>query len=148
MWSIIAGLSVVLAQATLPGRGSKGQEWCFDRWQGAQLCEATEAECNRLRGINQTAAQRGRGLLILAGKVVFADRSADAVKGFERLALAVQRLAQPAREAPRAQDRVDLVHLVGLGDRREPHDFPFLLAERPHLREVLTPVVKIGRVSL
>jgi hypothetical protein len=33
------------------------------------------------------------GLLILAGKVVFADRPPDAVEGFERLAVGVQGLA-------------------------------------------------------
>ena len=51
MWATIAGIAIILAQAAQPlGPGSKGQEWCFDRGQGAQLCEATEAECNRLRG--------------------------------------------------------------------------------------------------
>jgi hypothetical protein len=51
MWATIAGIVIILAQAAQPlGPGSKGQEWCFDRGQGAQLCEATEAECNRLRG--------------------------------------------------------------------------------------------------
>ena len=32
-------------------------------------------------GLDQAAAQRGGGLLILAGEVVFADRSPDAVEG-------------------------------------------------------------------
>jgi hypothetical protein len=58
MWTTIAGISIILAQAAQPlGPGSKGQEWCFDRGQGAQLCEATEAECNRLRGVNTEIAQ-------------------------------------------------------------------------------------------
>ena len=52
-----AGVAFIFAQAAQPlGPGSKGQEWCFDRGQGARLCEATEAECNRLRGINTEAA--------------------------------------------------------------------------------------------
>lgn len=58
MWATIAGVAIILAQAAQPlGPGSKGQEWCFDRGQGAQLCEATEAECNRLRGVNTEIAQ-------------------------------------------------------------------------------------------
>jgi hypothetical protein len=39
------------------------------------------------------AAQRGGGLLILAGEIVFADRPADAVKDVERLAIGVQGVA-------------------------------------------------------
>ena len=57
MWTIIAGLAVVLAQTTQPGPGSKGYEWCFERGQGVQLCEATEAACNQLRGINTEVAK-------------------------------------------------------------------------------------------
>ncbi len=58
MWATIAGVAIILAQAAQPlGPGSKGQEWCFDRGQAAQLCEATEAECNRLRGVNTEIAQ-------------------------------------------------------------------------------------------
>jgi hypothetical protein len=68
-------------------------------------------------------------LLILAGEVVLADSAAEAVQGVERLAVWVQRLAAPAREASRFQDRLDLVHLIGFGDRRKPHDFPGLLRE-------------------
>jgi hypothetical protein len=41
-------------------------------------------------------------LLILAGEIVFADRSPEAVQGVERLAIGVQRLAYPAREALRS----------------------------------------------
>jgi hypothetical protein len=57
MWATIAGAAVILAQAAQPGPGSKGQEWCFDRGQGAQLCEATEEACNHLREINTEIAQ-------------------------------------------------------------------------------------------
>ena len=41
----------------------------------------------------------------------------------------VQRLARPPDEALRSPDRVDLVHLVGFGDRREAHHLPRLLLE-------------------
>jgi hypothetical protein len=53
----IAGVAVVLAQATESGPGSKGHEWCFDRGQEAQLCEATEAACNQLRALNTKIAK-------------------------------------------------------------------------------------------
>src|SRR5689334_5298788 len=76
--------------------------------------------------LDQPAAQRGGGLLILAGEVVFADGPPEAVQGFERLAVGMQGLAAPARETSRFQDRLDLVHLIGFGDRRKPHDFPGL----------------------
>lgn len=49
MWAMIAGIAVVLAQGTQPGPGSK---WCFDRGQGAQLCEATQEACEKLRQAN------------------------------------------------------------------------------------------------
>jgi hypothetical protein len=57
MWPIIAGLTVVLAQAVQSLPGSKGQEWCFDRGQETQLCEATEAACNQLRALNTEIAK-------------------------------------------------------------------------------------------
>jgi hypothetical protein len=57
MWAIFAGAALVLAQAAQPGPGSKGHEWCFDRGQEAQLCEATEAACNQLRALNTEIAK-------------------------------------------------------------------------------------------
>jgi hypothetical protein len=58
MWPMIPALAIVLAQASQPGIGSNSQKWCFDReQQGAQLCEATEAECNKLRSINTEIAR-------------------------------------------------------------------------------------------
>jgi hypothetical protein len=57
MWAIFAGAALLLAQATQSGPGSKGHEWCFDRGHDAQLCEATEAECNKLRATNTEIAQ-------------------------------------------------------------------------------------------
>jgi hypothetical protein len=52
MWTIFAGVAVVLAQAAQPTGDAKEYKWCFDRGQGAQLCEETEAACNRLHDLN------------------------------------------------------------------------------------------------
>jgi len=68
-------------------------------------------------------------LLILSGKIVFADRAADAVEGVEWLAPGMQRLALPAHEGSWSEDRPDLVHLVRFGDGRKAHDLPRLLSE-------------------
>jgi hypothetical protein len=57
MWTIFAGVAVVLAQAAQPAGGAKEYEWCFDRDQGAQLCEETEAACNKLRDLNSEIAK-------------------------------------------------------------------------------------------
>ena len=58
MWPIISTLAIVLAQAAHPGINSKLQKWCFDRGQGGVLlCEATEAECNNLRSMNDEIAR-------------------------------------------------------------------------------------------
>lgn len=80
MWVMIAGLAVVLAQSTQPGPGSKSDEWCFDRGQEAQLCEATQEACDKLRQANTDdngsgvrhrvpAQQRHGPLRILAARV-------------------------------------------------------------------------------
>jgi hypothetical protein len=52
MWATIEAVAVILAQAAQPGGGAKDYVWCFDRDQGAQLWEETEAECNKLRELN------------------------------------------------------------------------------------------------
>src|SRR5262249_11919280 len=80
-------------------------------------------------GLDQTAAQRGRGLLALAGDIVFADRPPDAVEHLQRLAIRMQRLALPTTEATRSPDRLDPVLLVCLGDGREAQHFPRLQTE-------------------
>ena len=49
MWVMIAGIVVVLAQGIQPGPGAKSYQWCFDRGQGAQLCEANQEACEKLR---------------------------------------------------------------------------------------------------
>ena len=52
MWVMIAGIVVVLAQGIQPGPGAKSYQWCFDRGQGAQLCEANQEACEKLRQAN------------------------------------------------------------------------------------------------
>ena len=62
MWAIFAGAALLLAQATQSGPGPKGHEWCFDRGQDAQLCEPTEAECNKCeRSIPRSRKVRADG---------------------------------------------------------------------------------------
>jgi hypothetical protein len=68
-------------------------------------------------------------LLILAGEIVFADRAADSLEGVERLALGMQGLALTTPVTLPPPDRLDLVHLIGFGDRRKAHDLPRLLGE-------------------
>src|SRR5215831_13021522 len=75
-------------------------------------------------GLDQTPAQGRGGLLILASKVVLADRPPEMSECREWLALGVQRLAPLTPEAARAPDRVDRMHLVDLGDRRKADDLP------------------------
>ena len=81
------------------------------------------------RPLDETAAQWRRGLLILAGKVVFADRAADLLKHFGRLALGMQCLAPTPGKMPRPPKSLDRPGLVLLGDRRESHDLPRLLRQ-------------------
>jgi hypothetical protein len=57
MSPIVPALAIVLAQATQPGANSKSVKWCFDRGQDAQLCEATEDECNKLHDLNTEIAK-------------------------------------------------------------------------------------------
>jgi hypothetical protein len=68
-------------------------------------------------------------LLVLPGKIVLTDRTADMVEGGKRFAGGMQGLALMAGEAPRPPDRLDRVNLVVLGDRREAHDLPRLLPQ-------------------
>jgi hypothetical protein len=49
---MIPVLVIVLAQAAQPSPTPKSYEWCFERGKGGQLCEQTEAACNKLREIN------------------------------------------------------------------------------------------------
>src|SRR5277367_1065957 len=62
---------------------------------GGQLVRQVAPEPGRL---DEAAAQRGGRLLVLAGKIVFADRAADMLEDGTRLALRVQRLAAAAGE--------------------------------------------------
>ena len=48
MLCVIPAIAIVLSQATQPAPSSKSHDWCFDRGQGVQLCEETEAACKKL----------------------------------------------------------------------------------------------------
>ena len=52
MWPVSSIFAIVVAQA----EPSPPAKWCFERTQGALLCEATEVECNNLRSINDEIA--------------------------------------------------------------------------------------------
>jgi len=80
-------------------------------------------------GLDEAAAQWRRHLLVLARKIVFADRSADLLEHRERLARRVQGLAAPALKATPPQRAVDEDRLVLLGDRRQTDDLPVLLRQ-------------------
>jgi len=77
--------------------------------------------------LNHAATLRSRGLLILAGEVIFADRAADLLEHVERLALGVQRRAARPGDETRLQRRLDQVGLVLLGNRRIGNHLPRLL---------------------
>jgi hypothetical protein len=79
--------------------------------------------------LDHAAALRGRRLLILASEVIFPERGANALHRLERLALGMQHLAGTAREARRAEHRLDFVRLIFLGDRWEAYNLPRLLLE-------------------
>jgi hypothetical protein len=75
-------------------------------------------------------------LLVLAGEIVFADRTADLLEHLGRLALGVQGLARFAAEGLPAEHGIEPVKFVLVGDRRETHHLPILL--RQHVaREVI-----------
>src|SRR5271163_401369 len=69
------------------------------------------------RRLDHAAALRCRGLLVLAGEIVFADRAADLLEHLGWLALGMQCLAAPSGKIPRPPQRLDLPGLVFLGDR-------------------------------
>jgi hypothetical protein len=52
MWSIIPTFAMLIAQA----QPSSPPKWCFERTQGALLCEETEDACTQLRSINTEIA--------------------------------------------------------------------------------------------
>jgi hypothetical protein len=53
MWLIIPVIAIVIAQA----QPSPPTKWCFDRDQGAQLCEETEEACRKLLDLNTEIAR-------------------------------------------------------------------------------------------
>jgi hypothetical protein len=68
------------------------------------------------------SALRRRRLLVLAGKIVFADGAAKLPEHFGRLALGVQGLARLAAEGLPSEHGLDSVPFVLLGDRRQAHN--------------------------
>jgi hypothetical protein len=87
-----------------------------------------------------------RGLLVLAGKIVFAEDAADLLEGRQWLALGMQCLAALPGKRVRPQLRIEGVALVVLGDRRQAHDLPILL--RQHVAgEIVPRVMPEGRLS-
>jgi hypothetical protein len=75
------------------------------------------------------SALRRRRLLVLAGKIVFADGAAKLPEHFGRLALGVQGLARLAAEGLPSEHGLDSVPFVLLGDRRQAHNLPLLLRQ-------------------
>jgi hypothetical protein len=53
MWPIIPVFAVLVAQA----QPTPTQKWCFERDQGAQLCEETEEACRKLLDLNTEIAR-------------------------------------------------------------------------------------------
>ena len=92
-------------------------------------------------------------MLILAGKVVFAERAADALEGVERLALRMQGFTRPTGKASRAPDRLDLVCLVLLGNCWKAQHLPGLLLKHMTnqivlVQSLLTMTIAPSRLSL
>ena len=69
---------------------------------------------------------RRRRLLVLGGKIVFAEGAAKLPEHFGRLALGVQGLARLAAEGLPSKHGLDSVPFVLLGDRRQAHNLPLL----------------------
>ena len=98
------------------------------------------------RRLDHAAALGCRGLLVLAGEIIFAERAADLLEHRRRLALGMQRLARLPAEGLPTEHGLDPVQLVLVGDRRETHDLPRLL--RQHVAGEVIPRVKPeGRLS-
>ena len=97
--------------------------------------------------LDETTALGYGGLLVLAAEIVFADtwriggapggrraharaeRAADLLDHFGRLALRVQRCSRPPGKAPWPPHRLDRNALVFLGDRREARNLPIFLGQ-------------------
>jgi hypothetical protein len=94
--------------------------------------------------LDETAAQRGRGLLVLAGEIVFADRLAYLLSMGSGSRLGCK--ASPCRRVKtRPRQGVDQVPPVLFGDRRKTDDLPILL--RQYVAGQIVPVTPEGRLS-
>jgi hypothetical protein len=85
---------------------------------------------------------RRRRLLVLAGKIVFAQGAAKLCQHLRRLALRLQGLARFAAKALPSEHGLDPVQFVRLRDRRQAHDVPILL--RQHVTGEVVPVQSVG----
>jgi hypothetical protein len=90
---------------------------------------------------DQAAAQWCRGLLVLAGEIIFADHLAQVLEHRERLARRVQCLALMPGQEFRSPDRLGEQHLVDLGDRRKADDLPIFLGQHLAHQIVLVQAV-------
>jgi hypothetical protein len=80
--------------------------------------------------LDELAALRCRGLAVLAGEIVFADRAADLLEHGQRLALGMQGFAARSGNAAALQSCLDDMRLVVLGNRREEQPLPRLLCQQ------------------
>ena len=92
-------------------------------------------------------------MLILGGKVIFAERPTDPIEGLERLALRMQGFTRSTGKASCTPDRLDLVHLVLLGDCWKAQHLPGLLLKHMTnqivlVQSLLTMTIAPSRLSL
>src|SRR6266446_465238 len=92
------------------------------------------------RRLDHAAALRCGHLLILAGEIVLADRPADLLEHFGRLARGVQGLALLAAEGLLPEHPLELVQLVVIRDRRQTRHLPRLLRRAIRLQPKARPV--------
>src|ERR1700736_6679115 len=106
--------------------------------EGGPLARRVSPEPRRL---DHAAALWCGHLLILAGEIVLADRPADLLEHFGRLARGMQGLALLAAEGLLPEHPLEPVQLVVIGDRREAHPLPRLLLEHVAGEVVLVQAV-------
>jgi hypothetical protein len=82
------------------------------------------AKTPKPRLLDHAAAGGRRVLLVLAGKIIFAEARADPAQRLQGFSLGMQRLAGPSFERPASERRLDDMPFVGLGDRGKREDVP------------------------
>ena len=98
------------------------------------------------RGLDHAAALRRGSLLVLAGKIVFAQGAAELCQDLSWLALGVQDLTRFAAKDLAPEHGLDPVQFVRLGDCRQAHDVPILLCHHGAV-EIVPRVTPEGRLS-